>query len=163
MSVSWSSGRGSNNIVHHSWEDWSQESREPVRIDQKRSTGPVGGTGEGERRHQLTRVPLVNSLELQLRFLTPDDIEKVKVLCRAWFPIDYPDTWYQEITSNPRFYSLAATLQGRMIGLIVAETKELGNLAKEDRTILASCFRKGTKVGYILSLGKMEIAMPYTK
>ena len=47
-----------------------------------------------------------------------------------------------------------------MIGLIVAETKELGNLAKEDRTILASCFRKGTKVGYILSLGKMEVTMP---
>ena len=55
------------------------------------------------------------------------------------------------------------TSKGRMIGLIVAETKELGNLAKEDRTILASCFRKGTKVGYILSLGNMEIAMPYTK
>jgi N-alpha-acetyltransferase 60 len=35
----------------------------------------------------------------------------VKVLCGLWFPIDYPDTWYQEITSNPRFYSLAATLQ----------------------------------------------------
>ena len=45
------------------------------------------------------------------RFLGPYDIEEVKVLCGLWFPIDYPDTWYQEITSNPRFYSLAATLQ----------------------------------------------------
>ena len=44
-------------------------------------------------------------------------------------------------------------LQGRMIGLVVAETKELGHLAKEDRSILATCFKKGTKVGYILSLG----------
>ena len=44
-------------------------------------------------------------------------------------------------------------LQGRIIGLIVAETKELGHLAKEDRSILASSFKKGTKVGYILSLG----------
>ena len=87
------------------------------------------------------------------RFLCPQDIEQVKVLCRDWFPIEYPDTWYQEITSNPRFFSLAATLNGSIIGLIVAETKELSQLAKEDRSLLANCFRAGTKVGYILSLG----------
>jgi len=106
--------------------------------------------------HQVstgTSVPLVNCMELQLRFLSPHDIEQVKILCRDWFPIEYPDTWYQEITSNPRFFSLAATLNGTIIGLIVAETKELGQLAKEDRSLLASCFRSGTKVGYILSLG----------
>jgi len=84
---------------------------------------------------------------------SPQDIDQVKILCRDWFPIEYPDTWYQEITSNPRFFSLAATLNGTIIGLIVAETKELGQLAKEDRSLLASCFRSGTKVGYILSLG----------
>ena len=70
----------------------------------------------------------------------------MKCLCRDWFPIDYPDTWYQEITSNPRFFSLAATLQGSIIGLIVAETKELGQLAKEDRSLLANCFLSNTKV-----------------
>ena len=48
-------------------------------------------------------------------------------------------------------------LQGRMIGLVVAETKELGHLAKEDRSILATCFKKGTKVGYILSLGTYNL------
>jgi len=100
-----------------------------------------------------TSVPLVNCMELQLRFLSPQDIDQVKILCRDWFPIEYPDTWYQEITSNPRFFSLAATLNGTIIGLIVAETKELAQLAKEDRSLLASCFRSGTKVGYILSLG----------
>jgi len=101
-------------------------------------------------------VPLVNHLELQLRFLSPSDIDCVKGLCRSWFPIEYPDTWFQEITSNSRFYSLAATYQGNIIGLIVAETKELRHLAKEDRTILATCFTKATKVGYILSLGVRE-------
>ncbi|XP_023337769.1 N-alpha-acetyltransferase 60 [Eurytemora carolleeae] len=134
-------------------------------------TAPVkhSWSGEGRRSSEIQcleriplmkqmehRVPLINSLELQLRFLSPQDIDQVKILCRSWFPIDYPDTWYQEITSNPRFYSLAATLQGRMIGLVVAETKELGHLAKEDRSILATCFKKGTKVGYILSLGVCE-------
>jgi len=98
-------------------------------------------------------VPMINCMELQLRFLSPADIDQVKCLCRDWFPIDYPDTWYQEITSNPRFFSLAATLQGSIIGLIVAETKELGQLAKEDRSLLANCFLSNTKVGYILSLG----------
>merc|ERR1719470_500352 len=98
-------------------------------------------------------VPLVNCMELQLRFLSPQDLDQVKLLCRDWFPIEYPDTWYQEITSNPRFFSLAATLSGSIIGLIVAETKELNQLAKEDRSLLASCFLSNTKVGYILSLG----------
>merc|ERR1712202_29699 len=84
-----------------------------------------GPTSRGTRRS----VPLVNCMELQLRFLSPQDIDQVKVLCRDWFPIEYPDTWYQEITSNPRFFSLAATLSGTIIGLIVAETKELGQLA----------------------------------
>ena len=121
-------------------------------------------------------VPLVNCMELQLRFLCPQDLEQVKLLCRDWFPIEYPDTWYQEITSNPRFFSLAATLSGSIIGLIVAETKELSQLAKEDRSLLASCFLSNTKVintssylttlngvlqvGYILSLG---VASTYRK
>jgi len=105
-------------------------------------------------------VPLVNCMELQLRFLCPQDLEQVKLLCRDWFPIEYPDTWYQEITSNPRFFSLAATLSGSIIGLIVAETKELNQLAKEDRSLLASCFLSNTKVGYILSLG---VASSYRK
>jgi len=118
---------------------------------------------------EYQHVPLVNCMELQLRFLSPQDLDQVKMLCRDWFPIDYPDTWYQEITSNPRFFSLAATLSGSIIGLIVAETKELAQLAKEDRSLLANCFLSNTKVifplwlcdqwlnfsqvGYILSLG----------
>ena len=114
--------------------------------------------------HHLMRVshqvPLVNCMELQLRFLCPQDLEQVKLLCRDWFPIEYPDTWYQEITSNPRFFSLAATLSGSIIGLIVAETKELNQLAKEDRSLLANCFLSNTKVGYILSLG---VASSYRK
>ena len=86
---------------------------------------------------------------------------KVKCLCRDWFPIDYPDTWYQEITSNPRFFSLAATLQGSIIGLIVAETKELGQLAKEDRSLLANCFLSNTKVRWNIYSMTSIINMPH--
>ncbi|CAG2223907.1 N-alpha-acetyltransferase 60-like [Mytilus californianus] len=91
--------------------------------------------------------------EIQLRFLCPEDIDEVKKLCTEWFPIEYPDTWYQEITSNPKFYSLAATFQSRIVGIVVAEVKLLSSLNKEDADILAPQFPSTSQVAYILSLG----------
>lgn len=91
--------------------------------------------------------------EVQLRFLSPADIPEVKKLCTEWFPIEYPDVWYQEITSNPKFYSLAATYHSRIIGLIVCEVKQKSRLNKEDADILAPCFSGSIQVAYILSLG----------
>jgi len=41
--------------------------------------------------------------------------------------------------------------------LVVSEIKDPQKLPKEDSTILAPTFRKGTKIGYILSLGKLFI------
>ncbi|XP_067673739.1 N-alpha-acetyltransferase 60-like [Haliotis asinina] len=91
--------------------------------------------------------------EVQLRFLCPHDLDEVKRLCAEWFPIEYPDTWYNDITSNPRFYSLAATHRARIIGLIVAEIKPRSKLNKEDADILASYYGPSVQVAYILSLG----------
>lgn len=91
--------------------------------------------------------------EVQFRFLCPNDIDEVKRLCTEWFPIEYPDTWYQEITSNPKFYSLAATYHSRIIGIIVVEVKQLANTNKEDADILASYNSSSCQVAYILSLG----------
>ncbi|KAG8231687.1 hypothetical protein J437_LFUL007462 [Ladona fulva] len=85
-------------------------------------------------------VPLCSLSNLQLRFLCPSDLEEVQALCRDWFPIDYPDSWYIDITSDPRFYSLAAVYQGVIIGLIVAEIKSYAKLNREDRGLLSpSC------------------------
>lgn len=56
---------------------------------------------------------------------------QVKTLCRQWFPIEYPDVWYEDITTNPHFYALAATLHMQIIGLLVAETKPLSKMNKE--------------------------------
>ncbi|KAH9490242.1 N-alpha-acetyltransferase 60 [Bulinus truncatus] len=91
--------------------------------------------------------------EVQLRFLGPTDVTEVKKLCREWFPIEYPDSWYEEITSNPRFYSLAATHHARIVGLIVAELKPQAKLNKEDGDLLASYYPPSAQVAYILSLG----------
>lgn len=104
----------------------------------------------------VPRVPLLNSPEVQLRFLNPSDVDEVKRLCREWFPIEYPDAWYADITSDERFYSVCSCYRGRIIGLIVAEIKDAATLPKEDSEILASSFgRKNVacRVGYILSLG----------
>jgi hypothetical protein len=87
------------------------------------------------------RVPLLNSPELQLRFLTPTDLPEVKKLCKEWFPIDYPDVWYDDITSNEKFYSYACVYQGKIIGLVVAEIRDFMKLPKEDSELLASTFR----------------------
>lgn len=54
--------------------------------------------------------------------------------CISYFD-RYPDTWYQEITSNPKFYSLAATYHSRIIGIIVVEVKQLANTNKEVSTL----------------------------
>lgn len=101
-------------------------------------------------------VPLCNDSAVQLRFLCPDDLDEVKCLCSEWFPIKYPDNWYQDITSNPKFYSLAALYKHHIIGLIVAEIKLQEKCHKEDEGILSSHFSQGTQVAYILSLGVVK-------
>lgn len=99
------------------------------------------------------KVPLCNDTNVQLRFLCPNDMPEVKRLCTEWFPIEYPDTWYEEITSNTKFFSLAAVFKCQIIGLIVSEIKPQTKCNKEDQGLLASSFPKRTEVAYILTLG----------
>ncbi|XP_075422443.1 N-alpha-acetyltransferase 60 [Ascaphus truei] len=91
-----------------------------------------------------------------LRFLCHDDIDTVKELCADWFPIEYPDSWYRDITSNKKFFSLAATHRGQIVAMIVAEIKGRTKVHKEDGDILASGFPGDAQVAYILSLGVMK-------
>lgn len=92
--------------------------------------------------------------DVQLRFLCPEDLEEVRLLCRDWFPIEYPQSWYEDITSSERFFALAAVYKSQIIGLIVAEIKPYLKLNAEDRGILSRWFAsKDTLVAYILSLG----------
>lgn len=82
-------------------------------------------------------------------------IFQVRTLCRDWFPIEYPQSWYEDITSSDRFFALAAVHKSQIIGLIVTEIKPYLKLNAEDRGILSRWFAsKDTLVAYILSLGK---------
>nr|XP_055221107.1 N-alpha-acetyltransferase 60 isoform X5 [Gorilla gorilla gorilla] len=101
-------------------------------------------------------VPSSALSEVSLRLLCHDDIDTVKHLCGDWFPIEYPDSWYRDITSNKKFFSLAATYRGAIVGMIVAEIKNRTKIHKEDGDILASNFSVDTQVAYILSLGVVK-------
>ncbi|GIY89306.1 n-alpha-acetyltransferase 60 [Caerostris darwini] len=102
------------------------------------------------------QVPLCNDSNVQLRFLGPEDVPAVKKLCTEWFPIEYPDSWYKDITSSNKFFSLAAVYRVQIIGLVVAEIKAQSQCNKEDQGLLSSNFTKNTKVAYILTLGVVE-------
>ncbi|XP_050824447.1 N-alpha-acetyltransferase 60 [Gopherus flavomarginatus] len=101
-------------------------------------------------------VPPTAVSDIKLRLLCHDDIDVVKQLCGDWFPIEYPDSWYQDITSNKKFFSLGATYRGTIVGMIVAEIKSRTKVHKEDGDILASSFPVDTQVAYILSLGVVK-------
>ncbi|XP_070141889.1 N-alpha-acetyltransferase 60 isoform X2 [Drosophila kikkawai] len=110
------------------------------------------GSGDSTR-VDCDHVPLCSINDVQLRFLVPDDLTEVRQLCQEWFPIDYPLSWYEDITSSTRFFALAAVYNLAIIGLIVAEIKPYRNVNKEDKGILPDSMGRTADVGYILSLG----------
>jgi len=73
------------------------------------------------------------------------------LLCSESFPIEYPDSWYDFVTSG-YFYSNAAFNQNQMVGVIIAENKSYKQIQAEDVSIIARHF-KYNRVGYILTLG----------
>lgn len=61
--------------------------------------------------------------------------------------------WYMDITTNPKFHSLAAILNNKLVGLLVAEIKSQSDCNLEDQNLLSRRFDRSTKVVYILVLG----------
>lgn len=90
---------------------------------------------------------------LQMRNLCSSDIIELKRLCAEWFPVDYPESWYNDITSNKRFFSIAAVYNQNIVGMIVAEIKSKKTTDREDWHILSNNHPENTKITYILSLG----------
>ena len=107
---------------------------------------------ESNIKHCAYRCPdIVN--EITLRLLTPNDVDVLKGLCSDWFPIKYPDTWFNLITSDKKFFSLSAIINGNIVAVLVAEIKPRWQVQKEDSDLLASSFSTTTMVAYLLSLG----------
>lgn len=70
-----------------------------------------------------------------------------------FFISSYPDSWFTDITSSGRFYSLAAELNNRIIGMLVAEIKLKKVTDREEYVLLSSRHHENTQITYILSLG----------
>jgi len=95
-------------------------------------------------------------LKLDIRLLNKDDILEVKDLFQDSFPITYPNSWYQDITSNSqRFINLAAIYEYKIVGIIVGEVKKWNNLNKDDKLILSNTMGRKSSIAYILSLGML--------
>lgn len=56
---------------------------------------------------------------------------QVDTLILSLVCVRYPDSWYHDITSNKKFFSLAATFRGGIVGMIVAEIKSRTKVHKE--------------------------------
>ena len=98
--------------------------------------------------------------KLQLRFLEAEDICMLKELCQEWFPIRYPDTWFNLVVFDRKFFSLAATIDGKLIAVFIAEIKPRWQVPKEDADLLSFAYGRETKVAYILSIG---VHQPYRR
>ncbi|UJR21222.1 hypothetical protein I4U23_024318 [Adineta vaga] len=96
-----------------------------------------------------------SNISITFRFLRPGDQSEVKSLCHDWFPVEYPDKWYDDIVHNKKYFSLAAcdVCTQQILGLIVATILPLGSCNREDQQILHKIFSLTTSVCYILILG----------
>lgn len=45
--------------------------------------------------------------------------------------VRYPDSWYADVTTSSRFYSLAATINSSIIGIIISEMKPRSRCNRE--------------------------------
>lgn len=95
---------------------------------------------------------------ISFRFLRPGDQAEIKSLCSDWFPLEYPDGWYDEIVIENKYFSLAACEKDtqRIVGLLVADIFCFGQCNREDKVILHKSFPFATPVCYILILGVVK-------
>ncbi|XP_053214709.1 N-alpha-acetyltransferase 60-like [Panonychus citri] len=94
---------------------------------------------------------------LRFRKLCPNDLETLKHLCEDWFPITYPVEWYNAVINGEYFYPWAATINGKIVGVIVADIWCRSDCDHCDRDILPGAkFPDDSKVAYILTFGVVK-------
>lgn len=103
-------------------------------------------------------LPNSSNTSISFRFLRPGDQSEVKALCCDWFPLEYPDQWYDDIVHDNKYFSLAAceTNTHRIVGVLVADIFCFGQCNREDQIILHKSFPYNTPVCYILILGVIK-------
>ena len=99
-----------------------------------------------------------NRASITFRCLQPGDQPEVKSLCHAWFPVEYPDTWYDDIAHNKKYFTLAACDRSThaIVGLIVANVLLFAHCNYDDQKILHPSLSLNSSICYILVLGVVK-------
>jgi ribosomal protein S18 acetylase RimI-like enzyme len=81
------------------------------------------------------------------------DFDAVQQLCRDSFPLDYPESWFEEVV-NGRFIAFGVYHGEFLTSLLVAELKRIGDCDPEDRELDGN---PDSLVVYILSLAVHQL------
>jgi hypothetical protein len=65
-------------------------------------------------------------IEWDIRNLSSNDLPSVCTICRESFPLEYSESWFEEVCSG-RYISFGLFHFGTLAGLLVAELKLLSN------------------------------------
>eukprot|EP00116_Pleurobrachia_bachei_P010501 sb/3470763/ len=71
-----------------------------------------------------------------------------------WFPVEYPNSWYYDITTDTdRYLTLAAVKHDTIIGLVVTELRQSKSCTPDEIALLDRAQLKDSILTYIMTLG----------
>ncbi|KAI6182619.1 N-alpha-acetyltransferase 60 [Aphelenchoides bicaudatus] len=79
-------------------------------------------------------ISVSSDIEWDIRNLGSNDLSAVCKICRESFPLEYSESWFEEVCSG-RYISFGLFHFGTLTGLLVAELKFLGSCDIEDQGI----------------------------
>uniref|UniRef100_A0A0N4ZIE3 N-alpha-acetyltransferase 60 n=1 Tax=Parastrongyloides trichosuri TaxID=131310 RepID=A0A0N4ZIE3_PARTI len=72
----------------------------------------------------------------EIRHLSKDNLYAVKAICEESFPVQYPDTWYEEVV-NGGFISFGYFCNNVLTSLMICEIKQIKEYEADDRRLLS--------------------------
>uniref|UniRef100_A0A7E4W9D3 histone acetyltransferase n=1 Tax=Panagrellus redivivus TaxID=6233 RepID=A0A7E4W9D3_PANRE len=84
----------------------------------------------------------------RLDTLRPKDLNAVAAICKESFPLDYPQSWYEDVVTG-RFIAYGVFYGQTLTSLLVAEIKKIADCDNEDKGLDSD---PESLVVYILSL-----------
>ena len=103
------------------------------------------------------------SEKLRVTVLQPKHVPQLQQLCSQWFPVYYPNEWYDLVTKNATnsFFAVGIIDDGaeeaeKLVGCIVAHIKESIEISQEDREVRQNGWQQFNRVCYIMVIGVLR-------